>query len=142
MCFVPSRIKAIVKYKKYIYICFININTHQFFINTLTPSVYYNSAIVKHHKRTGQERASEASERLRLSCLDNRENGGLPNFFAILVVFWERCCGGQKSLLKILKLRILTANRPVELVYESQNFSQAFTKKNYIKTMNFEKSEI
>ena len=66
----------------------------------------------------------------QLSCLDNRDNEGFLPFFVILVVFWARCCGGQKSLLKILKLRILTANRPVELVYESQNFSQISSKKN------------
>ena len=34
--------------------------------------------------------ASEASERLRLSCLDNRENGGFPHFFGVLEAFWER----------------------------------------------------
>ena len=46
---------------------------------------YYN-----HQKRTGQARASEASERLRLSCLDNRENGGLPHFFTVLEAFWVK----------------------------------------------------
>ena len=55
-----------------------------------------------HQKRTG----------LRLSCLDNMENGGLPHFFAILVVFWAECCGGQNTLGKILKLRVPTANSP------------------------------
>ena len=55
-----------------------------------------------HQKRTG----------LRLSCLDNMENGGLPHFFAILVVFWAECCGGQNTLGKILKLWIMTGNRP------------------------------
>ena len=40
--------------------------------------------------KDGQVRASEAIERLRLSCLDNRENGGLPHFFTVLEAFWDK----------------------------------------------------
>ena len=79
--------------------------------------------------KKGRPSASERSERLRLSCLGNRENGGLPHFFAILVVFWDECCGGQNTLIKILKLRILTANSLVQLVYEFQSFPHIFPKK-------------
>ena len=78
----------------------------------VAPSRGYNKislTVIWSPKKDSQARASE---RLRLSCLDNRENGGFPHFFAILVVFWDECCGGQNTLLKIMKLRILTANRP------------------------------
>ena len=65
--------------------------------------------VKKFMTKKGQAKRERSSE--RLSFLDNRENGGLPHFFAILVVLWAECCGGHNSFLNILKLRILTANR-------------------------------